>query len=85
VLHQAGSRHEDVGRLDVAVDHAAGVSEGEGSQHLARAVDGIGEREPAATELVLQADAVDELRDHQDPVFDLERGPQRDLPRGRGG
>jgi hypothetical protein len=39
-LHRAGRRHEDVGRLHVAVHDAVAVGEPEGGRHIGRDVDG---------------------------------------------
>jgi hypothetical protein len=71
-----GCNH-DVGRLDVAVDHPAGVRVLQRRQHLADIVDAFhGTSRPGRAHLPVQVLALHELHHHGDLLVRLESGVQ---------
>ncbi len=76
-LHHALRRQHHVGRLDIAVHHAACVRVIERRQHLHDVVHRLGGGQRSILEFLIQGDAFDELHQHEELIFHSHRRVQR--------
>ena len=76
-LDDAAGGDQDVGGLDIAVNHAALVRERQRRQDLVDVTDGRRDLDRPVAQRLFQADAFHQFQDHDQAVFDAQGGVER--------